>query len=154
MRHADQLTFREPLSGDISRVASNMRAWDVRECKASGLTPRAALRLGVLGSSLCYTACVEGRAEAMFGVTGVSTLDRTGSPWLLATERAYDYPRAWLEVAPRFLALFRHRYPGGLENYVHRDNVRAVRLLRRLGFDIAPEAVHIGGEPMLKFARG
>lgn len=150
MRH---LSFRPPLDADVAQIASRMRQYDQIEARAHGLSPTDALRLGAASSLECYTALVDGEPEAMFGVSPASLLDGIGQPWLLASDRAYDCGRAWVRIAPLFIARFARRFPR-MENHVHAENHRAKRVIRALGFDIAPEAVQIGGEPMLKFSRG
>lgn len=150
MRH---LSFRPPLDADVDDLAPRVRQYDRIECEVHGLSPRNALRLGAASSLECYTALVDGRPEAMFGISPASLLDGIGQPWMLASDAAYDCGRAWLRVAPLFVTRFARRFPR-MENHVHADNLRAQRVIRALGFDIAPEAVQISGEPMLKFTRG
>lgn len=105
------------------------------ECAASGHSPKQALRLGLRGSTLCWTAKVDGRAEAMFGLVVTSALGGTGTPWLLGTDEVYCHGREMLRWGPVFLARMVELAPS-LSNVVAADNTRAIRFLRRLGFEV------------------
>lgn len=129
-----------------------MRAADVIECSAMGHTPRQALRAGLLSSSLCLTATVDGRAEAMFGLVVTNALCGEGSPWMLGTEAIYRHPRAMLRWGPRILAAMFDSTPL-LENLVAEDNDRAVRFLRRIGFTIGQETIMIAGTRFVAFSQ-
>lgn len=147
-----EVTFRPARYGDINAIARRLRDIEVLELKAMGTTPKRSLYLGLKGSAMAWTGLVDGRPEAMFGVVPISLMDGTGRPWMLGTERARRAGRLWLTVAPRFIDWISADYPN-LENYVHRDNAASIRWLKRLGFTIEPEAVDIGGQPMLHFWR-
>jgi len=110
-----------------------MREADVVECRALGHSPKQALRDGLIASSLCLTALVDGRPEAMFGLVVNNALAGEGTPWMLGTEAIYDHPRAMLRWGPRFVAAMLDSTPA-LSNLVSIDNARAIRFLRRMGF--------------------
>ena len=120
-----------------------MRADDIVECRAMGHSPKQALREGLIASSLCLTALVDGRPEAMFGLVVKSALTGEGTPWMLGTEAIYDHPRAMLRWGPRFVAAMLDSTPA-LSNLVAAGNARAVGMLRRWGFEISREAIMIG----------
>ena len=90
-----------------------------------------------------WTALVDGRAEAMFGLVVTSALGGEGRPWMLGSDAIYAHPRAMLRRGPRFLAAMFHAAPR-LSNLVAADNVRAIRLLRRWGFTLDKETMMIG----------
>ena len=117
-----------------------------------GHTPKQALRAGLLSSSLCLTATVDGRAEAMFGLVVTNALCGEGSPWMLGTDAIYRHPRAMLRRGPRILSAMFDSTPL-LENLVAEDNSRAVRFLRRIGFTIGKEVIMIAGTRFVAFSQ-
>jgi ribosomal protein S18 acetylase RimI-like enzyme len=123
-------------------IATRMRSADRSECAAMGHTPRQALRAGLATSSLAWTALVDGRPEAMFGLVVTSALGGEGRPWMLGSDAIYAHPRAMLRRGPRFLAAM-FDATARLSNLVAADNARAIRLLRRWGFTIDTETMMI-----------
>jgi ribosomal protein S18 acetylase RimI-like enzyme len=136
--------------GDIPVLARGMRPWDVRECAVFGFSPERALRYSLSGSLMAWTARLDGEPIAMFGCAVVSLIEGTGRPWMLGTEAIYRQGRALVRLAPGYVGQMRERFPR-MDNLLHQDNDRALRLLRRLGFQIEPEARDVGGEPMVRF---
>ncbi|GAA0335375.1 hypothetical protein GCM10009087_52220 [Sphingomonas oligophenolica] len=130
-----------------------MRADDVIECAAMGHRPKQALRDGLTASSLCFTALVDGRPEAMFGLVVTNALAGEGTPWMLGTEAIYRHPRAMLRWGPRFVAAMLDSTPV-LSNLVSVDNVRAIRFLRRLGFSIGKDRIMFASTEFVTFSRG
>jgi hypothetical protein len=126
----------------IGSIATRMRAADRVECTALGHSPKQALRAGLASSSLAWTALVDGRAEAMFGLVVTSALGGEGRPWMLGSDAIYVHPRAMLRRGPRFLAAMFHS-TSRLSNLVSADNARAIRLLRRWGFTLDTETIMI-----------
>ncbi|MEN2791561.1 hypothetical protein ABC974_18140 [Sphingomonas oligophenolica] len=137
----------------VGRIASRMRADDVIECAAMGHRPKQALRDGLTASSLCFTALVDGRPEAMFGLVVTNALAGEGTPWMLGTEAIYRHPRAMLRWGPRFVAAMLDSTPV-LSNLVSVDNVRAIRFLRRLGFSIGKDRIMFASTEFVTFSRG
>lgn len=129
-----------------------MRAADVTECAAMGHTPRQALRAGLLSSSLCLTAMVDGRPEAMVGLVVTNALCGEGSPWMLGSDAVYRHPRTMLRWGPRILSAMFDSTPV-LENLVAEDNHRAVRFLKRIGFTIGKEPIMIAGTRFIQFSQ-
>ena len=127
----------------IGPIATRMRVADRVECAALGHSPKQALRAGLASSSPAWTALVDGRAEAMFGLVVTSALGGEGRPWMLGSDAIYAHPRAMLRRGPRFLAAMFRSAPR-LSNLVAADNVRAIRLLRRWGFTLDKETTMIG----------
>lgn len=124
---------------------------DRLECEALGRTPKQALRLGLIGSVHVFTAKLDGTAEAMMGLTPLSAIDGTGAPWFLGTDAVYDHPRAMLALGPKVLAIWRDSSPS-LSNVVAQENVRAIRMLRKWGFEIGEQMTMIGGVAFLTFS--
>lgn len=129
-----------------------MRADDVIECAAMGHAPKQALRNGLIASSWCCTALIDGRPEAMFGLVVRSALSGEGTPWMLGTDAIYRHPRAMLRWGPRFVAAMLDATPT-LANLVAVRNGRAVRMLRRWGFDLSEEAIVFGGVDFMAFRK-
>lgn len=127
-----------------------MRPDDVREAKAFGRTPKSALRLGIRASIDCYTVMIDGHPEGIMGLYPANALEREGRPWMLGTEALYGHPRAWLKLMPMMIERWgdstRH-----LSNLVAKSNHRAIRLLRRCGFEIGDEPTVIGGVEFVTF---
>jgi ribosomal protein S18 acetylase RimI-like enzyme len=128
----------------VGAIAGRMREMDRIECRAMGHTPKQALRSGLIASTHAYTATVDGKPEAMFGLVVTNALCGQGAPWMLGSEAIYAHPRAMMRGAPIVLADFfdstRH-----LSNVVAVQNTRAIRFLRRLGFEIRKEVILFAG---------
>lgn len=129
-----------------------MRDHDVIECAAFGHTPKQALRGALAASSIAFTAFADGRAEAMMGLVVTNALCGAGSPWMLGSEAIYDHPREMIRTGPRVLALMADSTPslGGL---VGRDNVRAIRLLRKWGFAVGDVPSARGGVSFVSYEK-
>ena len=127
----------------IGRIACNMRTIDRVECAAFGLDPRTALRRGLRESQRAWTAKVDGRPAAMFGVVTVSAIEGLGRPWMLGTDEVYSHGRALLAMGPALIAAMLDSTPS-LSNLVSAGNARAIRLLGRWGFTIDEERQMIG----------
>ncbi len=134
----------------VGIIASRMREADRTECLALGYSPKQALRLGIMGSEWAVTAKVDGRAEAMFGLTIVSAIEGEGRPWMLGTDAIYRHGRDLLAVGPEWVrrCLDSSR---SLSNVVMASNGRAIRVLKRWGFEVGSDVQMIGGYPFHTF---
>lgn len=128
----------------INRIANNLREIDRRECEAFGRTPKQSLRLGLASSVNAWTALVDDRPEAMFGVVIESLLGGIATPWFLGTDEVYRHGRELLMWGPGMVARMSDSRTR-LRNLVSSENGQAIRLLRRWGFEIADEEQEIGG---------
>lgn len=135
----------------VGSIACRMRAIDRLECATMGHSPKDALRLGLMASSIVWTAKVDGRPEAMFGACPVSAVEGRARVWMLMTDTAALYHKALVRLGWRYTQAL-HEHFLVLENYVHADNDVAIRWLARLGYAIGPVDV-IGGQPMRGFVR-
>ena len=135
----------------VGPIAVNMREIDQLECRIFGHTPKDALRLGLMASSIAWTALVDGVPVAMFGASTISLIDRVGRPWMLMTDGAMKHQRALVRFGRIYTAAI-HRHYARLENWVHVDNAAAIRWLSRLGFAVGGVDV-IRGQPMRPFVR-
>lgn len=135
----------------VGPIANRMREIDQLECRIYGHSPRDALRLGLMGATVAWTALIDGRPEAMFGASTLSLLDGSGRPWMLMTGEAVKQHRALVRLG-RIYTDALHRHYATLHNWVHADNDVAIRWLSRLGFGVGGVEV-IRGEPMRPFIR-
>ena len=147
------LTIVAAQSWHTGTIARRMRQIDKLECACNNDDPKTALRRSLRISLVSCTALVDGRPEAMFGVAPLNALEGLGSPWFLGTDVVFDHPRALLTIGPRYLKMVEGYFPR-LKNRVHRDNDRAIRLLRRWGFTVGCDEVNLGGEPFVEFWKG
>ena len=123
-------------------VGFKARALDVEECLlTSGRCPRDAIKSAVTASSLCYSMLLDGIPVAFLGIVPLD--DTWGSPWLLASEDATRFPKAFHKTCLDALGAFLEIRPS-LINYVYSQNLTAIRWLRRLGFAVSPETVPYG----------
>jgi hypothetical protein len=136
----------------INRIARRIRTVDREECEAMGRTPKQALRLALLSSEKAWTAVLDGKPEAMFGVVVESVLASEGTPWFLGTNEVYRHGRELLMWGPGLVERMcdsRRR----LSNLVSSRNRRAIRLLGRWGFTVGEEEVIVRGIPFRPFEK-
>lgn len=140
-----QVSDRNPTVDDVLYVATHMRAADIAECNAMGERDMVdVLRTGVQSSVWSKTVLLHDVPVCILGVAPHGSLltATSGIPWMLGTDLAVLDRRAFIRTAPAYiekmLGTFSH-----LLNYVHADNVMAVRWLRRAGFTLHP-AVEAG----------
>lgn len=134
----------------VGPIATRMREIDARECEAMGHRPKDALRAGMRQSLWSLTAIVDERPEAMFGVVAQSMVDCRAVPWFLGTDRIYGCGRHMLTKGRDVIALMRRTF-STLENVVSVENVRAIRLLKRWGFEVGDEVTIYGDVPFVPF---
>jgi len=144
--------IRAPRPGDVEFVAQHMRAADAAEVRAGGREPLEALQRSVAVSALTWTAEVNGRPAAVFGVAPLgSALDPRGAPWLLGTDDVPRSRRALAALTPRYIAEMLGMFPH-LINCVHSRNAVAVTWLTRSGFVLGDTFDHpVTGEPFTTF---
>lgn len=117
-----------------------------------GRTPKQALRLALLTSDQAWTALVEGKPEAMFGVTTECALTRELVPWFLGTDAVYRHGRLLVSWGPVWLRKLGDS-TATMRNLVSARNDRAIRLLRRWGFEVGDDEVMVRGVPFLHFSK-
>jgi hypothetical protein len=120
----------------IGFLARHMRAVDRRECAAMmGRDPRGSLRHALAASTQAWTALVEGRPHAMFGLVIESALTGRGVPWFLGTDEVWRHcarcwpsgrrfsPRCTIKPDPRQPSLRRQRTgdPPAAKMGIHRE---------------------------------
>lgn len=135
----------------VGTIARRMRAIDIVECAAFGHSPKDALRSGLMGSAISWTAKLDGRPEAMFGAVPLSSVEGRGRPWLLMTDEAARQHRALVRLGWRYTNMMHAHFPI-LHNFVHAENDVAIRWLARLGYAVGAVDVY-NGQPMRPFVR-
>lgn len=148
-----KVVFRPVQMGDVEKVAVMMREIDALECRVFGHTPYEGLKLGVTQSAVSWTVEIDGWPEVILGVVPVSLVGGRGRPWLLGTPSAYKARRAFLSMAPEYVAKMEALFPR-LDNLIAQRNRTSIRWLQWLGFVVEGKAVHYRGEPMLRFHKG
>lgn len=136
--------------GHIPPIAENMRAPDAEEARAMGHSATSALSVGLKGSVDCYTAMLNDRPVAMMGLMPKSIIEGEGYPWFLGTEEVYHNGKAMLALGPKVVRLWRDSLPC-LSGLVAVTNARAIRYIRRLGFEVGEERTVIGGVEFVTF---
>lgn len=127
----------------VGPIAARMREQDRIEAAAVGNSPKQALRQGIKGGE-AWTALVDGRPEAMFGIVDANALTGEAVPWMLGTDAIYRHGRDLLVGGPMFLERwFDSRRL--LRNIVSASNIRAIRLLERWGFVVERDEREVGG---------
>lgn len=144
------IDIRPATPAHIGRIARSMREADAVECLAHGLSPKSALRLGLQGSALAFTAFADGKPVAMLGVTPLNSIEGRGQPWMLGTETVFACARALLQLGPPLIGAMHKRFRR-LENQVWAGNARAIRTLERWGFTVGEEVAMVGGLPFFDF---
>jgi len=129
-----------------------MRDIDRRECEAMGRPPKAALRAGLAQSVRAWTALVDDRPEAMFGVVIESALSGAAIPWFLGTDEVYRHGRELLMWGPGMIDRL-HDSRMTLRNLVSSENRRAIRLLEKWGFEVSADEQEIRGVMFREFVK-
>lgn len=150
MRSSIRLVIARPVH--VNWIANRMREIDARECLAFGKTPKQALRSALAQSSRAWTALVDERPEAMFGVVEESLLSLRGLPWFLGTDEVYRHGRELLMYGPGMIRRLSDSRMT-LRNLVSSDNRRAIRLLEKWGFEVAEEEQEHGGVMFRQFVK-
>jgi hypothetical protein len=117
-----------------------------------GRTPKQALRSGVLYSEKAWTALVDDKPEAMFGVVLDSALTGEATPWMLGTDEVYRHGRELLIHGPAIVALLGDSCRR-MSNLVSVANGQALRLLSRWGFTVEDQEIEVGGVQFRRFVR-
>jgi hypothetical protein len=137
----------------INYIAEHMREADVAEVWASNrMTPVEALDRSVLMSDWSKVLMIDGDILGILGMVVGQEPGRAGVPWFLGTHNVRKHAKTFLSISGPLLRLM-HNCAPVLVNYVHADNVDALRYLERVGFEIEDEPEPIGaqGEMFYKF---
>lgn len=106
------------------------------ECMASfGYTPFEAAKYSIRVSEKVQSIFVNGELVCLVGVTRHSTLSNRGSIWMLCTTHVQKYPLVFMKEA-RHVVMDMMRGFAKVDNHVDARNLRMVRVLRFLGFEV------------------
>lgn len=134
----------------VGRLANRMREIDQREVIAMGMGPKQALRVALAGSVWSLTVMIDDFPHAMFGVSPISAWK--GRPWFLGSDEIYRHGREMLTMGARAVEQMLVSF-SKLENVVSKENERAIRLLKRWGFEVEAEVLEIGDMAFHRFYR-
>lgn len=149
----ERYAFIPPTDEDVAHVVANLREADRMEHHAQFGHHRYAdgVRLSMLASDdVVVAVAASGEPVAVLGIVTVSALYAVGCPWMVATDRAFAYRRAFIEAGRTYTAAMLEEFES-LTNYVDVRNARAIAWLRRLGFQFEPAEPY--GETGLPFHR-
>ena len=139
------VSFRVATAEDAAAVNADLRAEDRREIAALGLAGKDVVDLCRIASDYAWTGLIDGVPAMIFGCTQ-SPLKDTGEVWALGTPALDGLPRQVLVWGRKQLAAMLDIFDQ-LENFVFAENVRSLRWLRSLGFEISdPEPYGVKGE--------
>lgn len=151
-----RLEIRTATLDDAFKLHPNLRELDRQELEASaGLNTGMTLaRSVVLSEHPRAGVAPDGEVVALYGIVPRSILSDIGVPWMLASDRAAQYPKQIFGIAKDFTLRSRERYEL-LENYVDTRNGPSIRWLERLGYTIEPAVPHgAAGLPFHRFYMG
>lgn len=131
----------------IEELAETMAEADVQECwAASHHTPLASLQLSDLASSDTQTGLADGEVVCIFGVSPLSILSGSGSPWMLTSDLVSKHARVFARGNKVWMKMQKERWQS-MRNHVDARNTRSIRWLKWMGFDFK-EAKPFGAEQM------
>lgn len=133
------------------QMVPRMRAADVREVMALGMSPFEAVRHSLAGSLVAEAGLVDGEVGAMWGACPMALAGDKALMWMLGTEHVRRHAKVLLRVSKHFVQHVQALYPI-LECHVDMRYHEAVRWVSWMGFEIEGE-VPIGGAPFAIFRR-
>jgi hypothetical protein len=136
----------------INTIANRLREIDREECAAMGRTAKQAMRLAHTTSAKAWTALVDGRPEAMFGVLVEDLIGGIGTPWFLGTDEVYRHGRELLMWGAGFVSRLSDS-SRTLRNLVSAQNRQAIRLLQHWGFTVEENEVVVRGVAFRHFEK-
>jgi hypothetical protein len=148
-----EVSVRPAVLEDAAAIAADLREADRLELEASTpKKPEAAILEAIRLSVVCWTAECDGVPIAVFGVSPVSMIRGTGSPWLLGTTGCDAVTVPFVRLARQYIPAMLSLFPE-LENMVDVRNVKSIRWLKRLGFGFGDATPHpYSGSPFFPFS--
>ena len=137
------------VAGDVFELKDNLRTEDIAECLACGNTPMQALMEGYVWSNECYSAKVNGRTEAMFGISSYKQLNGFGAIWFLGSNVSFKYPISLVKKGKEYINRWLEKYTV-LHNAVDSRNVRHIAWLKHIGFTFTNH-INVNGYEFLQF---
>lgn len=152
-----RVQFLSPDESDLEHIARHLRDQDLAELMAvhgPDLDVLRCLRVSVAASQYCQVAVTAwGEPVALFGLAPVSLLTSQACPWMLGTDGMHQFGRELVVLGGRYVQVWGRQYRC-LFNFVDTRNTRAIRWLRRMGFEIQPAVPHGAmGLPFHRFER-
>lgn len=133
---ADDILIRLPVPSDIDTLLNDLRPADRDEVTAAtGPDIHREITKAVCTSTIVFTAVLDGKPAAIFGVAPYAALAGIGSPWLVGTTRCDRAGRLILKYSRALMIITAREYPH-LVNYVDARHVKSIRWLKWLGFTI------------------
>lgn len=127
--------YRDATLADVDHFFPRLRDVDLLEIRAlvgSG-NEKAALASSVSKADLCRVGSWRG---VPFWIVGVNTgPDGFGIPWAVGTPLMESLSRILLVDGREYVEAWRRMYPA-LLNFVHTNNKKSIRWLKRIGFTI------------------
>lgn len=134
------IEFIQPKMDDLVAISQNMREIDRRECAILAEKSPLETMVGGVGHSIWSLVM---RADetpiACFGIAAAALLGDVGRPWLLATEDFGGKNARAIIANTKPMIASMHNHFSVLSNYVHEENVRAIRWLKWGGFHLADQ---------------
>lgn len=135
----EKVDITEACEVDAIELIRNLRQADKEELEAlDDIHPFISIINSIKVSDMCWTARVDGKLMAIFGVAPVNLLASEGRPWLIGTPLVDSKPKIFLENCENYIDLMADRYET-MHNYVDARNVKSIRWLSWLGFEISEE---------------
>lgn len=148
----DQLV-RRPTPEDVEFVIANIRDEDAAEIAAfdGGNVSDALLRETPDMDKNAFVWERQGQVHAIFGVNPVEDRDKVGVIWMLATNTFDDHFMAFAAACKVVVEEMIKDYEY-VFNYVHADNIKSIKWLKWLGFDVRDaEPIGINGAEFHRF---
>jgi len=128
----DDITVTDSVYSDIIKISHCLRADDIAEIKAIGMTPIECLEMSYQDSIYKYTCRVKDRVVCMFGLNADSLMGEKAKIWLLATDDLKIIQRRFARHSKDFLKEALESYPV-LYNYIDVRNTESIKWLKWLG---------------------
>lgn len=119
----------------VAALGGNLRAADLSEIQAAGMTGQRALWRSWRAAYYSSTAVVDGEVAAIWGVGGCP-LGRVGRPWLLTSPAVEKVRLAFVREARAEVGKMLIIFPE-MRGFVDSRYQGALRLLQTLGFDLS-----------------
>lgn len=133
-----KILVRPVAPGDAEDLAPRLRQADVDEVTAaSGRPPLEVLQVSVSLSTHSWAVEINDELACLMGVTPVSILSGIGCPWLLGSDEVPRHAGAFIKQTLIYIPLMLDAYPH-LFNLVDARNTKAIRWLKRAGFNVMP----------------
>lgn len=150
---AANVLVREPVESDIDGLMADLRPADRDELVASsgGADLRWQVQSSLRMSRFAWAFEIDGNLACLAGVVAPSLLSTTGVPWMLGTTVLDKNVGTFIRNSKPYYAEVKAKYPY-LVNFVDARNVKSVRWLKWLGFEVHDaEPMGALGLPFHKF---